>query len=91
MDFYEEHGIKIRFSVARTPQPNGVFERKKKIVIDMTKTMLKHSKLSNVFWVQEMYTTIHILNRGILKSENDKALYELWKGRPANIKHFRVF
>jgi hypothetical protein len=34
---------------------------------------------------------VHILNRGMLKSNSDKTPYELWKGRPANVKHFIVF
>jgi len=32
MDFCSEHGIKRQFSIARTPQQNGVVERKNKIV-----------------------------------------------------------
>jgi hypothetical protein len=31
------------------------------------------------------------LNRGILRSNNDNTPYELWKGRPKNVKHFRHF
>jgi transposase InsO family protein len=51
MDFCEERGIKMQFSTTRTPQQNGVVERKKKIVTEMVRTMLKYSKLRNVFWV----------------------------------------
>jgi hypothetical protein len=57
----------------------------------MDRTMLKESKLSNIIWAQEMNTTIHILNRGMLKSNNDKTPYELWKGRPRTVKYFRLF
>jgi len=60
-------------------------------VQEMTKTMLNESKLVDIFWGQEVHTTIHILNRGLLKSNSDKTPYELWKGRPTNVKHFRVF
>ena len=28
MDYYNNHGIKRQFSIARTPQHNGFFERK---------------------------------------------------------------
>jgi hypothetical protein len=38
-----------------------------------------------------VHTTIHIQNRVILKNNTDKTPYKLWKGRPANVKHFRVF
>jgi hypothetical protein len=27
----------------------------------------------------------------MLRSNNDKTPYELWKGRPTNVKKFRVF
>jgi hypothetical protein len=57
----------------------------------MARTMLKDSKLGDIFWVQAIHTTVHILNKGIPRSNNDKTLYELWKGRPENVKRFRVF
>jgi hypothetical protein len=38
-----------------------------------------------------MHTIIHIHNRGMLKNNSDKNPYELWKGVPTNVKHFRVF
>jgi hypothetical protein len=73
------------------PQQNGFIERKKKIVTEMDRTMLKDSKLSNVFWIQAVWTIIHILNRGMIISKNGKNTYELWKGIPTNIKHFKLF
>jgi hypothetical protein len=57
----------------------------------MAKTMLKDSKLSNIFWVQAVHIIIHILNRGMLRNNSDKTPYESWKGRPENVKHFRAF
>jgi hypothetical protein len=53
--------------------------------------MIMDSKLIDIFWTQAMHTTIHIQNRVILRNNIDKTPYELWKGRPANVKHFRVF
>jgi hypothetical protein len=57
----------------------------------MAQTMLMDSKLTDVFWEHEMHTTIHIQNRVMLRNNSDKTPYEIWKGRPANVKHFRVF
>ena len=57
----------------------------------MAKTMLKYSKLGDIFWAHAVHTSIHILNRGMLRSNSDNTPYELWKGRPENVKHFRVF
>jgi transposase InsO family protein len=91
LEFCSEHRIKRKFSVARTPQQNGVVERKNRTVQKMAKTMLMDSKLTDVFWVQAVHTTVHIQNRGMLRNNSDKTPYDLWKGRLANVKHFRVF
>jgi transposase InsO family protein len=44
------HEIKRQFSAARTPQHNGVAERKNRIVQEMARAMLNDSKLSDMFW-----------------------------------------
>ena len=57
----------------------------------MDRTMLNDSKLSDIFWGQVVHTIIHILNKGLIRSNSDKTPYELWKGISTNVKHFRVF
>jgi hypothetical protein len=91
MDYYINHRIKRQFSVARTPQQNGVVERKNRIVQEMARTMIMDSKLTDIFWTQAVHTIVHIQNRVMLRNNTDKTPYELWKGRPTNVKHFRVF
>jgi transposase InsO family protein len=91
MDYCNRHGIKRKFFVARTPQHNGFVERKNKTVQEMARKMLVESKLKDIFWTQEVHTTVHIQNRVMLRNNTDKIFYELWKGIPTTVKHFRVF
>jgi transposase InsO family protein len=91
MVYCNNHGIKRQFSVTRTPQHNGVVERKNRIVQEMARTMIMDSKLTKKIWTQAVHTTVHIQNRVMLRNNTDKTPYELWKGRLANVKHFRVF
>jgi transposase InsO family protein len=49
MDYFRRHGIKRKFSIARTPQQNGVVERKNKTVHEMARTIMD-SKLKDMFW-----------------------------------------
>ncbi|GJT53038.1 putative ribonuclease H-like domain-containing protein [Tanacetum coccineum] len=42
-DFCREKGIKREYSVARTPQQNGVAERKNRTLIEAARTMLEKS------------------------------------------------
>ncbi|GJW14601.1 putative ribonuclease H-like domain-containing protein [Tanacetum coccineum] len=44
-DFCRENGIKREYSVARTPQQNGVAERKNRTLIEAARTMFDDSKL----------------------------------------------
>jgi hypothetical protein len=91
MDYCNNHGIKRQFSFARTPQQNGVVERKDMTIQEMDRTMLMDSKLIDIFCTQAVHTKIHIQNRVMLRNNTEKTPYELWKGRPTNVKHFRVF
>ena len=49
MDFCGKHGMKRQFSVARTPQQNGVVKRKNITITRMPITMLKDLKLRIFF------------------------------------------
>jgi hypothetical protein len=79
MDYCSNHGIKRQFFVTRTPQQNGVVERKNMTVQEMDRTMIMDSKLRDIFWTQVVHTTVYIQNRVILRNNIDKTPYELWK------------
>ncbi|GJY57324.1 putative ribonuclease H-like domain-containing protein, partial [Tanacetum coccineum] len=51
-DFCREKYIKREYSVARTPQQNGVAERMNRTLIEAARTMLADSKLPTTFWVE---------------------------------------
>ena len=57
----------------------------------MARSMMKEKNISQTFWVEEIHTTVHILNKAHLRPNSDKTPYELWFGIPASIKHFKVF
>jgi hypothetical protein len=59
--------------------------------MEMARTMLNESKLSNILWPQTVHTAVHILNRILLRNNHFKTPYQLWKRRPASVKHFRIF
>ena len=77
MDYCNSHGIKRKFSIARTP-------------LFMARTMLMDSKLTNIFWTQAVHTTVHIQNRVMLRNNNEKTSYELWKGSIDNNLYIKV-
>ncbi|GJW12896.1 ribonuclease H-like domain-containing protein, partial [Tanacetum coccineum] len=68
-DFSRSKGIKREYSNARTPQQNGVAERKNRTLIEAARTMLTDSFLPNTFWAEAVSTTCYVLNRPV-RSEN---------------------
>jgi hypothetical protein len=57
----------------------------------MNRTMLMDSKLTDIFWTHAVHTIVHIKKKVMLRKNTEKNPYDLWKGRPTNVKHFRVF
>ncbi|GJU97992.1 ribonuclease H-like domain-containing protein [Tanacetum coccineum] len=73
-------GIKREFSVARTPQQNGVAERKNRTLIKAARTMLADSLLPIPFWAEAVNTACYVLNRVLVTKPQNKTPYELLIG-----------
>jgi hypothetical protein len=86
-----KHGIKRECTIPRTPQQNGVVERKNRTMQQMAKSMMNEKNIGQTYWVEEIHTVVHVLNKAHLRPHTDKTPYELWYGRPTSIKHFKVF
>ncbi|KAK2364611.1 cysteine-rich RECEPTOR kinase [Trifolium repens] len=87
--FCSRHGIEHNFSAPRTPQQNGVVERKNRILEELARTML--SGLPKYFWADAISTASYVLNRAIIRPILDKTPYEILKGRKPNLSHLRSF
>nr|GEY79416.1 Gag-Pol polyprotein [Tanacetum cinerariifolium] len=61
--FCKMKGILREFSVARTPQQNGVTDRRNKTLIEAARTMLADSKLLTTFWAEAINTACYVQNR----------------------------
>nr|GFA23437.1 putative ribonuclease H-like domain-containing protein [Tanacetum cinerariifolium] len=74
-------GIKREYSNARTPQQNGVVERKNITLIEVARTMLADLFLPNTFWVEAVSTACYVLNRVLVTKPQNKTPYELITGK----------
>ncbi|GJR14792.1 putative ribonuclease H-like domain-containing protein [Tanacetum coccineum] len=89
--FCERKGIKREFSVARTPQQNGVSKRKNKTLIKAARTMLADSKLPTTFWAEAVNTACYVQNRVLVIKPHNKTPYELFLGRKPALGFMRPF
>jgi len=79
------------FSAPRTPQQNGVVERKNRSLEELARTMLSESSLPKYFWADVVSTSCYVMNRVLIRPILKKTPYELFNGRKPNISHLRVF
>nr|GEX77559.1 copia protein [Tanacetum cinerariifolium] len=84
-------GIKREFSVARTPQQNGVAEKKNRTLFEATRTMLADSLLPIPFWAKTFNTECYVQNRVLVTKPYNKTPYELLLGRSPSIGFMRPF
>ncbi|GJT89108.1 putative ribonuclease H-like domain-containing protein [Tanacetum coccineum] len=89
--FCGSKGIKREYSNARTPQQNGVAERKNMTLIEAARTMLADSFLPNTFWAEAVSTACYVLNRVLVTKPQNKTPYELITGKIPIISYIRPF
>ncbi|GJS43757.1 putative ribonuclease H-like domain-containing protein [Tanacetum coccineum] len=90
-EFCEKKGIKREFSVARTPQQNGVAERRNRTLIEAARTMLADFKLPATFWADAVNTACYVQNRVLVVKPHNKTPYELFRGRTPALSFMRPF
>ncbi|GJW71471.1 putative ribonuclease H-like domain-containing protein [Tanacetum coccineum] len=84
-------GIQREYSIARTPQQNGVAERKNRTLIEAARTMLADSLLPIQFWAEAVHTACYVLNRVLVTKPQMKTPYELLMGKSPNISFMKPF
>ena len=71
-NFCSKRCISHNFSCPRTPQQNGVVERKNR-----ARTMLNEYSLPSYFWAEAINTSCYISNRVLKRPFLNKTPYEL--------------
>ncbi|GJS66326.1 retrovirus-related pol polyprotein from transposon TNT 1-94 [Tanacetum coccineum] len=90
-DFCNANGITHNFSAPRTPQSNGVVERKNRTLQEMSRTTLNGQSLPQKFWCNAVDTSTYILNRILIRAILGKTHYKLLRGRKPTLDYFIVF
>ncbi|KAI3669359.1 hypothetical protein L6452_40592 [Arctium lappa] len=90
-EYLESVGISHQYSAARTPEQNGVVERRNRTLVEAARTMLSQSDLPLFLWAEAVSTACHTQNRSMIHRCFQKTPYELINNRTPTIKYFHVF
>ncbi|GJR98858.1 retrovirus-related pol polyprotein from transposon TNT 1-94 [Tanacetum coccineum] len=87
-DYYERVSIFYQKTVPRTPQQNGVVERRNRTLVKAARTMLIFSKAPMFLWAEVVATTCYTQNRSFTLVTTP---YELVHDKKPDLTFFRVF
>ena len=86
--FCDEKGILRQLTIPRTPQQNGVAERRNRTLMEMICSMMAQANLPISFQGDALLTAAYILNRVPSKFVTGTP-YELWTGRKPSLYYLR--
>ncbi|GJT83178.1 retrovirus-related pol polyprotein from transposon TNT 1-94 [Tanacetum coccineum] len=89
--YYEEVRISHQTSVARTPQQNGVVERRNRTLVEAARTMLIFSKAPLFLWAEAVATACYTQNRSLIQKRHNKTPYELLQDLKPDLSYLHVF
>nr|GEX19942.1 hypothetical protein [Tanacetum cinerariifolium] len=89
--FDTEGKIVDYMSSIRTPQQNGVVERRNQTLVEAARTMFIFSRALLFLWAEAIATGCFTQNRSIIHRRFNKTPYELINGRNPDISFLHVF
>nr|GEU64521.1 hypothetical protein [Tanacetum cinerariifolium] len=83
--------LKVPVRLARSPQQNGVVERRNRTLIEAVHTMLIYAQPPLFLWAEAVATTRFTQNRSIIRLRHGKTPYELLHSKLPDLSFFYVF
>jgi hypothetical protein len=84
-------GIIHHMSCPKTPEQNGMAERKHRNITELGLTMMVHSKIPKRFWVDAFSTSVFLINRLPSSVLNMSSPFQALFGKNPDFSSFRVF
>nr|GFB38716.1 retrovirus-related Pol polyprotein from transposon TNT 1-94 [Tanacetum cinerariifolium] len=90
-EYYERICIFHQKTAPKTPQQNGVVERRNRTLVEAARTMLIFSKAPMFLWAEAVATACYTQNRSLIHTRHHKTPYELVHNKKPDLTFFRVF
>nr|GFB85891.1 putative ribonuclease H-like domain-containing protein [Tanacetum cinerariifolium] len=84
-EYFDTVGISHQMYSVRTPQQNGVVERRNQTLVEAARTMLIFSRAPLFLWAEAIATACFTQNRSIIHHHFNKTPYELINGRKPDV------
>ncbi|GKB54007.1 retrovirus-related pol polyprotein from transposon TNT 1-94 [Tanacetum coccineum] len=89
--YFAQEWIEHQTSTARTPEQNGIVERRNRTLVEAVRTMFSAAKVPLFFWAEAIATTCFTQNRLLVIPRHEKTPYHIINGRKPFVKFFHIF
>nr|GEZ69308.1 hypothetical protein [Tanacetum cinerariifolium] len=89
--YFSVEWILYQMSVARTPEQNGIVERRNRTLVEAARTMLSAAKFPLFFWAEAIATACFTQNRSLVIPSHEKTPYHIINDRKPSVKFFHIF
>nr|GFA28387.1 hypothetical protein [Tanacetum cinerariifolium] len=89
--YFAAEGILHQTSVARTPEQNGVVERRNRTLVEAARTMLSATKVPLFFWAEAIATACFTQNHSLVIPRPEKTPYHIINDQKSLVKFFHIF
>nr|GEV33278.1 hypothetical protein [Tanacetum cinerariifolium] len=89
--YFASKRINHQTFITRTPEQNGVVERRNRTLVEATRTMLSTAKVPLFFWAEAIATTFFTQNRSLVIPRHEKTPYHIINDRKPSVKFFHIF
>nr|GEV42496.1 reverse transcriptase domain-containing protein [Tanacetum cinerariifolium] len=88
--YYKSVGISHEKSVARSPQQNGVVERRNHTLVEAARTMSIYAKALLFLWAEAVATACYTQNQSIIQRCHGKTPYELLHDKKPDLSYLHL-
>ncbi|GJX19118.1 retrovirus-related pol polyprotein from transposon TNT 1-94 [Tanacetum coccineum] len=89
--YFAKEGIRHETSTARTPEQNGVVERRNRTLVEAARTMLSAAKVPLFFWAEAIFNNRFTQNRSLVIPRHEKTPYHIINAWKPSVKFFHIF
>jgi hypothetical protein len=90
-EFFKQKGILHQTTCINTPEQNGIFERKNRHLLEVTRSLLFQNNIPKIYWSDAVLTATYLINRLPSPRLKNMSPLEILKGRKIDLDHIRVF
>nr|GEZ60442.1 hypothetical protein [Tanacetum cinerariifolium] len=89
--YFASEGVHHQTFVARTPEQNGVVERRNRTLVEACRTILSAAKVPLYFWAEAIATACFTQNRSLVIPRHEKTPYHIINDQKPSVKFFHIF